>query len=252
MAAQLRRHGAAAEVQVLANVRPSRMSPADAARHVGALHRLAGLLAQTMEAQIMEACWRIFTGASSEAEALRLVAEHTPLPAERARRYADCWEAARGNRQVMDLAVDRPLEALRLVSEVAEAAGQDAALDDVGREVARIVALPKGRRVEALRGLVAARDAAAAGRDPADVARIAELEDANAALQEADPGPIARWKALHERLEGAVREAEAAADDLDRLRPATPRHRDRLLRRCDDLTAAADRIAARLAGEEAA
>lgn len=57
--------------------RPSLMGPLAAAAHIRALHGLAGLLAQTIEAQVMESCHRIWT-VCAEAEAARIVRDETP------------------------------------------------------------------------------------------------------------------------------------------------------------------------------
>ena len=225
--------------------RPSLMSPLAAAAHIRALAGLAGLLAQTIEAQVMEACHRIWT-VCDEAEAARLVRDETPLTVRLSRRYADCWAAARSNRAVMDLATTRPLAALRLVSDVADAMDAGAVDDAVGREVARIAALPRRRRTEALRDLVLERDAARAGRDPADAARIGELEDQVAALEaeraERDASPIARWADLHRRLGAVVDEVEDLAREAARA-PRSKRHDERVLRASDSLWAAAEALA---------
>lgn len=230
----------------LGTVRPSRMRPLAAAAHIRALHGLAGLLAQTIEAQVMEACHRIWH-ACPEAEAARIVRDETPLTVRQSRRYADCWAAARSNRAVLDLATTRPIEALRLVSDVADAMQAGAVGDEVGREVARIAALPRRRRTEALRDLVLARDAAAAGRDPADAARIGELEDQVAALaaerDERDASPIAAWADVHRRLGALATEAEDLVAEASRL-PRSPRHVERALRASDAIVAAADALAA--------
>lgn len=240
-------------VAALNTLRPSQMDAEGAAMHIGALHRMAALVHQMLEAQVMEACHRIRSVAPERLD--ELVRRHTPLTPAQAHRHADCWAAARGNRAVMDLANDRPNEALRLVADVKDAMDAGAITDDVGREVARVVALPRAQRVLALRGLVEARDAAAAGRSPEDAARIAALEEDVEALE----GERAAWmeattpgRAWRE-VEDAVRGAADALDDararMERLGTAPDTRRLRLLHLLDAIGGAADAASAALAGE---
>ena len=236
----------------LGTMRPSMLTPAACADHIAALFAAATMLGEMFQAQTMESCWRIWTAAEPE-EAERLVREKTPLTVERSKRYADCWEQARGNRAVMDLAVARPNAALRLVADVADTLSLDAGDDEVGREVARLAALPARRRTEELRGLVAAKGTASR---PEDVARIAELEDANAALEHeraqaaAAQHPAAAWKEFAAKLG----EAADAVDDLrrraERLGAAPESRRSRLLPVLDHLVGAADAVSALLAGAD--
>lgn len=224
--------------------RPSLMSPAQCAEHIASMHALGALFFQAIHAQTLECCWRIW-GECDEAEAERLVRERTPLSVPLSRRYAAVWEAARasGNRALFDAASSRPKEALRLVDDVAEAMDAGEIGEDVGREAARIVALPRRRRAEALRGLIEARDAAAAGRAPADVRRISELEDDVAALraEREAASPAARWADLHRRLGAAVDEVEDLAREAVRA-PRSQRHDERAMRACDSLWAATDAL----------
>lgn len=223
------------------DARPSLMTPPQAADHVAACYRFASVMGQVLEAQVMEACWRVWRAPADEAE--RLVRERTPLTPARSRRYAECWEAARANRPVMDLAVARPSEALRLVSDVADALATDGADDENGAELARLAALPRRERARELRALVAAR---ASSQRPEDALRIRELEDdladARAEAEAARPSPS--WTALHRLLaqtQDQLHEADAAAARLAAV--VTARHRERVLRAVDGVRALADAIA---------
>lgn len=228
---------------VVAQARPSRMSPLEAANHIASLHTTGTLFLQTLRAQIMECCSRIWS-VCDESEAERLIRERTPLSVSLSRRYADCWAAARNNRELLDLAGSRPSEALRLVEDVAEAMEAEEIGDDVGREAARIVSLPRRRRAEALDELIAARDSMRTGRDPADVARIEELEDSVAALEaeRAARSPSVGWTELHGRMASVLDELDAILDAV-RTMPESPRHDDRVLRWCDSATALVDVVA---------
>ena len=218
------------------------MSAEDAAAHIGALYRLATLLSDAVEAQVMEACWRILQ-LLGDADAEALLRSRTPLTLDRARAMARCWEAARANRGLMDLASSRPSEALRLVSGVAEAMGGDGG-DETDAEVARLLALPARRRRTALRELVASREASRSARHPDDVERIAELEDRTAAL-EAERATVAHpalaWAETHRLMSEATELLETLLAGLSG-RTAAERHRERLLRGCDSLMAVHDRI----------
>lgn len=224
--------------------RPSLMSPAQCAEHIASMHALGALINGAIHAQTLECCWRIWRECDA-AEAERLIRERTPLPVPLSRRYADVWEAARGagNRALFDTAASRPTEALRLVEDVAEAMDAGEIGEDVGREAARIVALPRRRRAEALQELIEARDAAAAGRSPADVQRIADLEDDVAALraEREASSPAARWADIHRRLGAVVTEAEDLAREAARA-PRSKRHDERAMRACDSLWAATDAL----------
>lgn len=253
--ANLARSGAEEDVlRLVSSPRPSRMAPADCAVHIRSLYGLARTLGSAIEAQVMEACWRIETGAPDDFEALIAT---TPLTPARARRYAACWEAARGNRAVLDLATDRPAEAVRLVSEVAEAMDAGDVDDAVGAEVARIVALPRRRRTAALRELVERRDARLHGQRPEDFERIAALErdvealDAERTKLLEERHPAREWREIEEALRGAADVVEDSAARMRRQggRPPASR-RKRLLSSVDAVVAAADDAAGLLQEDE--
>ena len=212
-----------------------------AAERILALHEIALGVAQTLDAQLMECCW-VIVDRGGDVEAL---AERLPLTADEVRGRAATWAAARRNRDLRGLAMAKPREAMALVSGLS-AAGVDAA--DAG-DLAELVALPPRRRAARVRELAAAEAAAKAGRNPDDVARIEELEEAAAA-------PRLRSAPVSQAL-ARLDEAEAALDDATETLhhriaggvPLPPQTRARLLRKGDAVAALVDALLDALRGE---
>lgn len=136
------------------------------------------------------------------------------VEADHAWTMAETWDVARENRQLRDFVRSDPDEAVRLVSDLAEAATDEGqpmlALDEDDRRVTEVMAAPKRQRRSILRELVrSAREGQA--RSPEDVRRIEELERERdeAALQPGN-GPASEL----------ARELSAAEADLARLADA--------------------------------
>lgn len=107
-------------------------------------------------------------------------------------------------------------------------------------DLAELVALPPRRRAARVRELAAAEAAARAGRNPGDVARIEELEEAAAAprLQSA---PVSQALSLLDEAEAAASGAlDALGHRLAGGGPLPPQTRSRLLRKGDAVAAAVD------------
>ena len=222
---------------MLMPTRPAKMTPADAAARVCALFDLTVRLHEFVEAQCMECCHRMQQAGPEEFE--RLVAT-TPLSLAKAEAMAAAWSVAKGNREVMDLAASRPSETLRLIGDVVEVVDD---IDEAGRAVLELFALPKRQRVAELRKLIEAKETK---QRPEDRARIDSLEDENDTLRaelvaKSTQAP-ATWKSVHARMSDAASLLEDVFADVKAMPVRPMRQGERLVRECDAVVAQSDAI----------
>ena len=155
-------------------------SPAvlDELRRVRAICHTFRIMAEALEAQLMESLWRISEKVPERPAFDRLIREHTNLEPQRAWLMAQTWESARRNRDLRELTLDRPDQALALVNGFIEAgmAERMQTLSDDDRDVAEMIALPPRRRIAAIRELIAQGKAAQQGRSQTDDKYITRLE----------------------------------------------------------------------------
>lgn len=209
----------AAEVRGLAAAPDSWRVPATAmaaVESIRAWRASAEVLFAQIQARVMEACAVIKKEHPGEMAFMNFVNAHLGgvLDARQAWQMANVWEAARGNRELRELATRKPDEAIQFVSEFVAGPRSPADLiGEHGREAARILTAPPGRRSRMVRDLLAADRAARESRHPDDVRRIGELEAENGLLRDearqAPPGDVVRdaAAALH-RMEREAAEIE--------------------------------------------
>ena len=229
------REGVVMDETALQNTARQVASPAvlDELRRVQAICNTMHAVAQVLEAQMMESLWKISKEVPERPAFERLVREHTNLQPERAWLMAQTWESARRNRDLRELALDRPSEALALVSEFVEAGLDDRleSLSDDDREVAAIIAKPPRKRTAAIRELIAQGKAAQQGRSQADDKYITRLEaqrdDALAELkkarQENSGSQSPERQALNALRDAEKRLAQACEDMRPLLQTASKR-----------------------------
>lgn len=160
----------------------------DAAARVRALYETAVAFADQIEAQMMEAL-HFICGEVGNLAFDAFVAQHTPLRPVEARRMVETWDVARKQRDLRELARNRPREAMSLVRTFVDAGADSAQIDAFGTDdkaVAEVLALPPRRRNARIRELVHAEAAAmeTPGR-PADREEIRMLTAERDALARA-------------------------------------------------------------------
>ncbi len=200
-------------------------------RRIRAVCGLARAVSQMLEAQLMESLWKVRREVSERGAFEGLIRSHTELEPGRAWLMAETWEVARRNRELRELAADRPREAMALVSQFVEA-GVEERLEDLGkedREVAEVMAKPPRQRNAAIRELIAAGRAVSEGRHPGDRERIAALEaerdeavaELGAARKVADMGshPRAQLRESVAELRGLESSLAELAERLEGLLP---------------------------------
>ena len=205
----------------------------DELQRVRAISRAFRVIAEALEAQLMESLWKIRKEVPERPAFERLIREHTNLKPERAWLMAQTWESARRNRPLRELTLDRPDQALALVSEFVEAGLDDRMenLTDDDREVAAIIAKPPRRRIAAIRELIAQGKAAQQGRSQTDDKYITRLEvqrdDAWAELkktrQENSGSQSPERQALNTLRDAENRLAQACEDMRPLLQTASKR-----------------------------
>ena len=224
--------------------------PATAVEAIGRIriwHEALKTLAAVAEAQIMEACWTIRREFPDRPQFDAVIDTNLSgvLQPDRGWLMAETWGVARRQRDVRQLVSSQPDAAMRFVREFVDAgtAEQLELLDEDDQTMAELLsATPRQRRLR-IRGLLAAERAAAAGRSPADIRRIEELEAA-AGVTSMDDHPAAR---LRERLaqlaeaERVLRETAEATEGLGAA--ATERQRAQLLAYTDRIIDHAEAIA---------
>ena len=175
----------------------------DELRHVRAISHAFRVIAEALEARLMESLWKIRKEVPERPAFDRLIREHTDLQPERAWLMAQTWETARRNRPLRELTLDRPNEALAFVTQFVEAGLDDRLenLSDDDHEVAKLLALPRRKRNQAIRELIAQGKAAQPGRSQADQEHIRGLEA---------------------ERDGALEDREKALAKLDQARRVTP------------------------------
>ena len=182
----------------------------DAAARICSLFDTALALSAAIEAQMMEALHEIRRATPDEETFRAVVAEMTPLRPADAARMVETWDVARRQRDLRELAQNRPREAMSLVRAFADAGAGDA-------EVTAVLALPPRKRNARIREMVRREQDGAGGHHPADreaIRALTEERDALAGQVEALSNPPAahpgqRWRSVVER----VRQAEAVVAD---------------------------------------
>ncbi len=164
------------------------------ALRIRTLYEAAHTFAAALEAQLMEAVWQIREVLPEPVEFKEFIKGHTPMDPKKAILMADTWAVARDNRQVRELALSKPNEALRFVREFVAVGAQDSldGLNEEDAEVTRLLTLSPRKRLKAIRELITTK----AGHHPADAEQIHSLKqerDAAVAAMEkvqvAEAGP---------------------------------------------------------------
>ena len=157
------------------------LSAVQAVGRICAWHALLTRLSVTAVVEIMEAAWivrREYPVRADFDDFVRGQGLATAMSADRAWLHADTWEVQLRQRSVRELAAVQPRDAVRFVSDFIDVAGEEglSELDEDDREVARVLGLPRKRRLAEMREMIRSRNARSRERHPDDVARIAELE----------------------------------------------------------------------------
>lgn len=210
----------------------------DAAARICSLFDTALAVAASIEAQMMEALHEIRRACPDEEMFKTVVAEMTPLRPAEAVRMVETWDVARRQRDLRELAQNRPREAMNLVRAFTDAGAGDAEVtaftaDDA--EVAAVLALPPRKRNARIREMVRREQDGAGGHHPADreaIRALTEECDALAGQVEAQrrtpaalaAAPLARLRAVRAALNDALEPLSAVIQDVaqcfDDLDPA--------------------------------
>ena len=212
---------------------PLSMTALEAAQRICTLYETAQALSQIIESQVMEALWVIKRHLPDEKEFDFFISSRTPLKPREARLMVQTWDAARKNRELRELAQNKPSEALRLVQGFLGAGLEDKieTLDDDDKVVASILSKPPRKRNAAIRELIEVKQSVKSGHHPADREQIktltAERDAAVAALEDSNviDHPAAQIKTWF----GALRKAESNLAALSK-------QAQELLPQADDLT----------------
>lgn len=219
----------------------SSMTALQAALQINALHETALKLAQTIQAQLMEAAWVIRREIPDQEQFSDFVKLRTSLNPDDAWRMADAWRIARSNRDLREMAQTKPSGAMRFIQQLVDAGVADEENTDDG-EVARLLSLPARKRTQEIKRLIDDAQGAQTGHHPADREQIRALTEerdaALAALGESgadanvvgmENHPAAVLRDITERLNNIRREVTAIAEQFKPLaKQADSAARDRI------------------------
>ena len=199
----------------------------EGARRVTALLQATRQIVQILEARVLEETWSVRRLVADEAWPA-FVERHMPVGLDQADLMARTWGAARGRRELREMAQSEPSEALDLIRQCVDAGVP--VEDETDERLIEIMAQPPRLRQRTIRRLIEAAPAAGGGAEDAPAAE--------ASATERRLGPLLRG--LRD-VAGAAAELRMDAEVL--LATAPPRHVRRDVTQWADATAAAiDRI----------
>ncbi len=127
----------------------------------------------TQKARLMEVLWRLRRQFADDDEFTAFAGEHLDIKVDAALAHIAVWDESRYNRQLRELAQQKPDEAMRFIQDLTGGDALDVVRDEP--EVARLLSLPPRKRTEAIRDLLAVK--ANGKHHPADLEEIKVLRE---------------------------------------------------------------------------